>query len=127
VTVPMMQAAMLHHLAKRHGVRWDKQAYTEFGAALGAGTLLRAASTFAVRQLGKLIPVYGQSVGAATAAAASFATTYAMGKAASYFLLRRRRGREAEQVASVYRSALKEAFALAKERPVGSGAAGASA
>src|SRR5215467_6489895 len=127
VTVPMMQAAMLHHLAKRHGVRWDKQAYTEFGAALGAGTLLRAASTFAVRQLGKLIPVYGQSVGAATAAAASFATTYAMGKAASYFLLRRRRGRETERVASVYRSALKEAFALAKERPVGSGTAGASA
>ena len=127
VTVPMMQAAMLHHLAKRHGVRWDKQTYTEFGMALGAGTLLRAASTFAVRQLGKLIPVYGQSVGAATAAAASFATTYAMGKAASYFLIRRRRGRQAEHVASVYRSALKEAFALAKERPVSSGAAGASA
>src|SRR5215831_4640636 len=31
VTVPMMQAAMLHHLAKHHGVRWDTQAYTEFG------------------------------------------------------------------------------------------------
>jgi len=41
--------------------------------------------------------------------------------------LRRRRGREAERVASVYRSALKEAFALAKERPVGAGAAEASA
>jgi len=66
-------------------------------------------------------------VGAATAAAASFATTYAMGKAASYFLVRRRRGRETERVASVYRSALKEAFALAKERPVGPGAVGASA
>ena len=127
VTVPMMQAAMLHHLAKRHGVRWDKQAYAEFGAALGAGTLARVASMFAVRQLGKLVPVYGQTVGAATAAAASFATTYAMGKAASYFLVRRRRGRETERVASVYRSALKEAFALAKERPVGPGAVGASA
>jgi uncharacterized protein (DUF697 family) len=127
VTVPMMQAAMLHHLAKRHGVRWDKQAYAEFGAALGAGTLARVASMFAVRQLGKLVPVYGQTVGAATAAAASFATTYAMGKAASYFLMRRRWGRETERVASVYRSALKEAFALAKERPVGPGAVGASA
>ena len=124
VTVPMMQAAMLHQLARRHGVRWDKQAYAEFGAALGAGTLARVASMFAVRQLGKLVPVYGQTVGAATAAAASFATTYAMGKAASYFLMRRRRGRETERVASVYRSALKEAFALAKERPVGPRAVG---
>jgi uncharacterized protein (DUF697 family) len=127
VTVPMLQAAMLHQLAKRYGVRWDKKAYAEFGAALGAGTLMRAASTFAVRQVGKLVPVYGQTVGAATAAAASFATTYAMGKAASYFLVRRRQGREAERVASVYRSALKEAFVLARERPVGPGAAGGSA
>jgi uncharacterized protein (DUF697 family) len=127
VTVPMMQAAMLHHLARRFGVRWDKKAYAEFGAALGAGTLMRAASTFAVRQVGKLVPVYGQTVGAATAAVASFATTYAMGKAASYFLLRRRHGREAERVAAVYRSALKEAFVLARERPVGPGAAGGSA
>ena len=53
--------------------------------------LLRIA--FGVRQLVKLIPVYGQTAGAAAAAAASFATTYAMGKAASYFLIRRRQGR----------------------------------
>ena len=35
------------------------------------------------RQLVKLIPVYGQTAGAAAAAAASFAATYALGKAAS--------------------------------------------
>ena len=73
--------------------------YAEFAAALGAGTLVRTASSFGMRQLVKLIPVYGQTAGAAAAAAASFAATYAMGKAASYFLARRRHGVHAEEVA----------------------------
>ena len=77
---------MLRQLAKLYGVHWDKRAYAEFAGALGTGTLMRAASTFGVRQLVKLIPVYGQTAGAAAAAAASFAATYAMGKAANYFL-----------------------------------------
>ena len=89
VAVPMVQAAMLRQLAKLHGASWDKRAYAEFAGALGTGTLVRVASAFGVRQLVKLIPVYGQTAGAAAAAAASFAATYAMGKAASYFLARR--------------------------------------
>ena len=125
VAVPIVQAAMLRQLAKLYGVRWDKQAYAEFAGALGTGVLVRAASTFGVRQLIKLIPVYGQTAGAAAAAAASFAATYAMGKAASYFLVRRQQGRQTEDVASVYRQALRQAFHLAKERDIGTGAAGA--
>ena len=92
VAVPMVQAAMLRQLAKLHGMQWDRRAYAEFLGALGASTLVRTASTFGIRQLVKLIPGYGQTVGAAAAAAASFAATYAMGKAATYFLERRRRG-----------------------------------
>jgi hypothetical protein len=42
-----------------------------------------------------------------------------MGKAASYFLLRRREGRRAEEVAAVYRDALRQAFGLAKTRSIG--------
>src|SRR6185295_8430710 len=103
VLVPAVQAAMLHQLARLHGVQWQKRDYAEFAAALGAGTLVRTASSFGVRQLVKLIPVYGQTAGAAAAAAASFAATYAMGKAAAYFLTQRRRGRSAEEVAAVYR------------------------
>ena len=95
---------------------WDRRGYAEFLAALGAGTLLRTASTFGIRQLVKLVPVYGQTVGAATAAAASFAATYAIGKAASYYLTQRRRGRQAEDVAAVYREALRGAFGMAGER-----------
>ncbi len=93
IAVPMVQAAMLRQLAKLHGMQWDRRAYAEFLGALGAGTLVRTASTFGIRQLVKLVPGYGQTVGAAAAAAASFAATYAMGKAATYFLARRQQGR----------------------------------
>jgi uncharacterized protein (DUF697 family) len=120
VVVPAVQAAMLHQLAKLHGTEWDRQAYAEFAAALGVGALVRTASSFGIRQLVKLIPVYGQTAGAAAAAAASFAATYAMGKAASYYLDSRRRGVEAREVASVYSKALREAFVLAKAREAGS-------
>ncbi len=119
IAVPVVQAAMLQQLARLCGVRWDRQAYAEFAVALGAGTLVRTASSFGARQLVKLIPIYGQTAGAAAAAAASFAATYALGKAAIYFLQRRREGRDAEEVASVYRDALGKAFGLAQVRSVG--------
>lgn len=122
VAVPMVQAAMLRQLALLHGAQWDRRAYTEFLGALGAGTLLRTASTFGIRQLVKLVPVYGQTIGAAAAAAASFATTYALGMAAVYFLVRRHRGVHADEIARVYRDALRNAFHLAKEREIGTDA-----
>jgi uncharacterized protein (DUF697 family) len=125
VAVPMVQAAMLRQLSKLRGARWDRRAYAEFAAALGAGTLVRTASSFGVRQLIKLIPVYGQTAGAAAAAAASFAATYAMGKAADYFLFRRQQGQRADEVSAVYRRALSEAFQLAKARAVGADVRGA--
>lgn len=126
VAVPMVQAAMLRQLSKLHGARWDRRAYAEFAAALGAGTLVRTASSFGVRQLVKLIPVYGQTAGAAAAAAASFAATYAMGKAANYFLSRRQQGQRTDEVSAIYRRALSEAFQLAKARAIGPGAGGAN-
>jgi uncharacterized protein (DUF697 family) len=116
VTVPVLQAAMLRQLAKLYDISWDRRSYAELLTALGTGTLLRTASTFGVRQLVKLVPVYGQTIGAATAAAASFAATYAIGKAASYYLDRRRRGEAAENVAEVYRNALRDAFRMAQQR-----------
>jgi uncharacterized protein (DUF697 family) len=122
VAVPMVQAAMLRQLAQLHGVEWDRRAYTDFLGALGAGTLVRTASTFGIRQLVKLVPVYGQTIGAAAAAAASFATTYALGKAAVYFLARRHRGVHSGEITKVYREALQNAFHLAKEREIGTDA-----
>jgi uncharacterized protein (DUF697 family) len=116
VTVPVLQAAMLRQIAGLYDVDWDRRSYAEFIAALGTGTLLRTASTFGIRQLVKLVPVYGQTIGAATAAAASFAATYAIGKAASYYLEQRRRGKTAEGIAEVYRDALRNAFGMAQQR-----------
>jgi uncharacterized protein (DUF697 family) len=116
VTVPLLQAAMLRQVAKLHGMQWDRRSYAEFIAAVGTGALLRTASAFGIRQLVKLVPVYGQTVGATAAAAASFATTYAIGKAASYYLVQRQRGRQADDVAAVYRDALRNAFGMASER-----------
>ena len=124
VGVPVVQAAMLRHIGLRCGVTWDKRTAGEFAAALGAGTLARVASGFGVRQLVKLIPVYGQTAGAVAAATASFAATYAMGKAATHFLRRRQAGAHGEDVQSVYRAALKRALRLASEGEIGTAAAG---
>jgi uncharacterized protein (DUF697 family) len=124
VTVPVLQAAMLRQLAQLYDVGWDRRTYAEFIAALGTGTLVRTASTFGIRQLVKLVPVYGQTVGATAAAAASFAATYAIGKAASYYLAQRRRGAAADDVAAVYRDALRNAFRLARQEAHGAPEAG---
>jgi uncharacterized protein (DUF697 family) len=124
VTVPVLQAAMLRQLAQLYDIGWDRRGYAEFIAALGTGTLVRTASTFGIRQLVKLVPVYGQTVGATAAAAASFAATYAIGKAASYYLAQRRRGAAADDVAAVYRDALRNAFRLARQKAQGAPEAG---
>lgn len=121
IAVPGIQARLLHTLAAQRGVPWDRRALTEFGGCLGASVLTRLAAGFGIRQLAKLVPVYGQTVGSAAAAATSFATTYALGKAALVFLARREHGQhDPEAVARAYREALEKAFSLARERGIGS-------
>ena len=68
------------------------------------------------RQLAKLIPVYGQTVAAASSAAMSFAITFALGKAAIYFLTQRRRGLATEGTANAYQAAMRQAFEIARDR-----------
>ncbi|HPY40690.1 MAG TPA: hypothetical protein PLM98_09240, partial [Thiolinea sp.] len=86
VAVPSIQGKMLHSLANQYGVEWDKKLLSEFAGALGASFGIKYATRLGLRQLAKLIPVYGQTIGAATAASISFATTYALGRAASKYL-----------------------------------------
>lgn len=121
VGVPAVQAKMLHSLAEIHGVAWDRRMVGELTGALGAGVLTRMATAFGARQLGKLVPVYGQTAGAAAAAAMSFATTYALGKAACVYLERRRGGGGVEGVKEAYEQALRGAFKLAGDRMAGRG------
>lgn len=120
IAVPGVQARLLHALATQHGIAWDRRTIAEFGACLGASVLTRLATGFGIRQLVKLVPVYGQTVGATAAAATSFATTYALGRAGVEFLARRERGEDnPAAVAAAYREGLEKAFGLARERGLG--------
>ena len=117
VAVPVVQSKLLHSLGHIYGVEWNRKALGEFAACLGAGAVSRMVAGFGLRELAKLIPVYGQTAGAAAAAATSFATTFAIGKAACYFLAQHRAGNTDPQgVAKTYSAALSEAFRLRKAR-----------
>lgn len=120
LAVPTIQARLLHRLGRLYGVNWDRRAYLELSAALGVGTITRIAAGYGLRQLAKLLPVYGQTAGAAASAAASFALTYALGKAATYYLQRRRLGAsDVKGVSEIYQDALRSAFNMARERKLG--------
>lgn len=113
VTVPAVQAKLLHSLAGIYGQQWDRKTLIAFLASLGSGAALGIGAGFAARQVGKLIPVYGQTAGAAAAGLASAAVTYALGRAACEYLEQARRGRaDPAAVAETWRGALKEAHAL---------------
>lgn len=108
VAVPSLQGKMLHALAGRYDIDWDRRIATEFIAALGSGFLYRYALSLGSRQLAKLIPVYGQTAGAAAAASISFASTYALGRAACLYLYRRKHNQTVDP--DVLREAFVHAF-----------------
>jgi uncharacterized protein (DUF697 family) len=117
VAVPLVQTRLLGLLGERYGVPWSRVVALEFASALGAGLLARYAFGFGIRQLTKLIPAYGQTIGAAAAAVASFATTYALGKTAVVYLNMKSHGRvDTESIKSAWSDAFAEAIILAKER-----------
>jgi uncharacterized protein (DUF697 family) len=117
VSVPTIQGKMLHTIARIYGLHWDTRTIGRFAASLGTGTVMRIGIGFGARQLGKLVPGYGQTVGAAAAGATSFAVTYALGRAACYFLRVAKVGRvDADGVARVYRESLREAFDIVRAR-----------
>ncbi len=92
IGVPAVQAKLLHVLAKLYGQRWDKRSVTEFLGLLGVGVGLGYVARMLGRQVTKLIPVLGQTAGAMWGATANSATTYALGKAATYYFSMRKEG-----------------------------------
>lgn len=117
VTVPTIQGRLLHVIGRIYGVDWDRRRMREFGASLGTGTVLGIGLSLGARQLTKLIPAYGQTLGAAAAGATSFAVTYALGRAACYYLGTARGGRgDREGVARIYRESLREALDIVRAR-----------
>lgn len=113
VSVPVIQGKMLHSLANQYDMEWTKKSMSEFAGALGTGFGVQYASQLGIRQLVKIIPVYGQTVGSATAAVVSFCSTYAIGRVACKYLYHKSKGEEiAEQE---MKEAYKKAFDSIKE------------
>ncbi len=111
VSVPALQGAMLHALARRHGYRWTPSRAALFASALGAGAVAHYAGAHALRQGVKLVPGLGQTLGAAAAAGASFAATYALGRAGSAWLYRAARGEvvDRDSLRKLHETALRRA------------------
>ena len=110
-TVPAAQGAMLHALARKYDIDLTPARLGLLASALGTGALVRMGVGMALRQGAKLIPGFGQTLGAAAAAGTSFATTYALGRAASAWLhgLSRGAAPDSATLRSLYDQALKGA------------------
>lgn len=110
VAVPSLQGKMMHDLAQRYQVAWDARRAAEFLGALGSSFLYRYALGFAGRQLGKLIPVVGQTAGSAAAASVSFASTFALGRATCLYLYHSAQAThiDTEELQDAFRRAFRE-------------------
>lgn len=116
--IAAVDAVMLRALAGRYGTKWTKRTFGEFTACLGGGMLVGQLVRFGGRELVKLIPIYGQTVGIAMSAVAAFAFTYALGNAACVYLGYRRRGDPAPDAAvrDAFADALRRGFEQAARR-----------
>lgn len=119
VGVPSIQANLLRVLARLYKQDWNGQMASEFlgllGASIGIGYVARTVG----RELIKLVPWLGQTVGAVWGATASGATTYALGKAAGYYFASRRQHSlvDAEVLRRIYAEGLRNGASLWKKNP----------
>ncbi|SMP73928.1 Uncharacterized conserved protein, DUF697 family [Desulfonatronum zhilinae] len=114
--LPALQMKMLHKLGELAGVRWDKRRVAEFSALLGPGIMAGYGLRLAGRSVIKLIPVLGQTGGAAYGAATGAGLTFALGKAARLYLdhAAQRRSVRAEDVRKIFDEALRRGRNLIK-------------
>jgi len=106
VSVPLIQLKMLHSLANQYDLEWNKRRTAELLGTLGTGFTLQYSSQFAIRQMIKFIPAYGQTVGAATAGVFSFGATYALGRVACKYMYHTSKGETVskKEMKKLYRS-----------------------
>lgn len=118
VAVSAVQAKLLHTLALLYGQRWDKSTITEFLGLAGAGIASSYIARLLSRAVVKVIPVWGQTMGALWGASSSGATTYALGKAAIYFFTRRKDGLnvDADTLRQIYAQELERGASILKDR-----------
>jgi uncharacterized protein (DUF697 family) len=85
VGVPALQGKLVHSLASLYGLDFDRRLGAEFLLALGLGVGSGFLARYAGRELFKLLPGFGQTIGAAWGATASGACTYALGRSACVY------------------------------------------
>ncbi len=109
IGVPSIQGAMLRGIGKHYGTDWSRKTSLSFAGTLGASTVLRFTASLGVRQAAKLVPGWGQTIGAASAAAISFSTTFALGRAAAYYLFKSDKNEETthDELKAVFEKALR--------------------
>ncbi|MBD1550090.1 YcjF family protein [Pseudomonas typographi] len=117
VAVPSVQLKMLHSLANQYGLDYSRRLLTEFAAAMGTGFGVQYASRLGLRQLAKLVPVWGQTVGSAGAAVASYCFTYALGRAACMYFYRLKRGEPitSQELRGHFKQALEHILPVARD------------
>lgn len=117
--VPAIQLKLFHTLASLYDMPWDKRNTSEFFGLLGAGIGVGYGLRMAGRSLVKLVPVWGQTAGAIWGATSSAAMTYALGKAACYYLARKRKGLPVDdtQLRQIYSEALRRGRDMALHHP----------
>lgn len=122
IGVPAIQAKLLHTLAKLYGQKWDKRSVSEFLGLLGLGVGSSYLARLLGRQLAKLIPGWGQTIGAMWSATANSTTTFALGKAAAYYFSKRQEGGpiDPRQLRQIYVDALATGLTLLKSVEKGS-------
>ena len=122
--VPGVQARMLYSLGSLYQRPWDRRRSAEFLGLLGSGIASAYGLRLAGRSLVKLIPGWGQTLGAAWGATSSGALTYALGKAACFYLYRSRTGHpvEARVLRQVHARALERGRSLIRSSPEDSNA-----
>jgi uncharacterized protein (DUF697 family) len=118
VAVSAVQAKMLHSLAVLYGQQWDKTTITDFLGLIGVGIASSYLTRLLSRAIVKIIPVWGQTMGAVWGASSSGATTYALGKTAIYFFIRRKNGLQVDPdtLRGIYAKELERGAAMLKDR-----------
>ncbi|WP_146287845.1 TerB family tellurite resistance protein [Gemmobacter aquaticus] len=108
-SVPVLQARMLAELATRYGIDWDRSKLAALATALGVSVVGGQALRLVSRQLVSLIPVIGQTAGPVLGAGWGFGSTWALGRAAAWWMFQLRAGKpvDVEALRTRYADALK--------------------
>jgi uncharacterized protein (DUF697 family) len=109
---------MFHSIAAIYNQKLTPQVVTKFAGHLGLGRGLNFLGKWGVRELVKLIPTYGQTVGAAASALYAAAITYALGKTLCAYFSRIERGAllDKAMLQQIYEDEVKTAHQLFRER-----------